>query len=52
MVSDEAYNMFTNSETMNFVMKNSFDSDSYCEAICHLSFNNKKLSKQYSKYLL
>ena len=37
---------------MAFIMMNSFDLDSYYDAICHICFNDYKLSKHYSKYLL
>jgi hypothetical protein len=52
IISDEAQNLFTNPDLMAFIMKNSFDLDSYYDAICHICFNDYKLSKHYSKYLL
>lgn len=52
VVSDDAIAYFTNPVLMNIILSNGFDIDSYNEAVSHLCFNNYKLSKQYSKFLL
>ena len=51
-MSQETFDFFTNQDLMNLVIGNNFGAADYGRALAHLCYNNKKLSKKLSLYVL
>jgi len=52
MLSDEAFEYFTNPDLIQFIIMHGFSIESYGKALVHLCFNNYKLSKTVCRLVL